>query len=90
MDDNREASRTRPVANASGLQGTLRLPTNGRLKRNASAVCKGNRMISSAIWDKSAQENISKANNIARARRASAICVPKNLRVLIYPKLHEN
>ena len=31
-------------------------------------------MISSAIWDKSARVNFSKANQIARARRASAIC----------------
>ena len=34
----------------------------------------GNHMISSAIWDKSARVNFSKANQIARARRASAIC----------------
>ena len=34
----------------------------------------GNRMISSAIWDKSARVNFSKTNKIARARRASAIC----------------
>ena len=34
----------------------------------------GNCMISSAIWDKSAQANFSKTNKIARARRASAIC----------------
>ena len=33
-----------------------------------------NHMISSAIWDKSARVNFSKANQIARARRASAIC----------------
>ena len=31
-------------------------------------------MISSAIWDKSAQLNFLKTNKIARARRASAIC----------------
>ena len=49
----------------------------------------GNHMISSAIWDKSARVNFSKANQIARARRASAICSLKNLRVLISPKLHE-
>ena len=30
-------------------------------------------MISSAIWDKSARVNFSKVNQIARARRASAI-----------------
>ena len=30
-------------------------------------------MISSAIWDKSVQVNFSKANQIARARRARAI-----------------
>ena len=30
-------------------------------------------MISSAIWDKSAQVNFSKTNQIARARRATAI-----------------
>ena len=34
----------------------------------------GNRMISSVIWDKSAQVNFLKTNKIARARRASAIC----------------
>ena len=32
-------------------------------------------MISSAIWDKSARVNFSKTNQIARARRASAICI---------------
>ena len=37
-------------------------------------ICIGNHMISSAIWDKSARVNFSKANKIARARRASAIC----------------
>ena len=37
-------------------------------------ICIGNHMISSAIWDKSARVNFSKANQIARARRASAIC----------------
>ena len=37
-------------------------------------ICIGNHMISNAIWDKSARENFSKANQIARARRASAIC----------------
>ena len=31
-------------------------------------------MISSAIWDKSARVNFSKANKVAQARRASAIC----------------
>ena len=31
-------------------------------------------MISSAIWDKLARVNFSKTNQIARARRASAIC----------------
>ena len=36
--------------------------------------CIGNHMISSAIWDKSARVNFSKTNQIARARRASAIC----------------
>ena len=36
----------------------------------------GNHMVSSAIWDKSARENFSKANQIARARRASVICIP--------------
>ena len=35
----------------------------------------GNHMISSAIWDKSARVNFSKANQIARARRARAICM---------------
>ena len=39
-----------------------------------SLVCIGNHMISSAIWDKSARVNFSKTNQIARARRASAIC----------------
>ena len=34
----------------------------------------GNHMISSAIWDKSAQVNFSKTNKIARARKASAVC----------------
>ena len=34
----------------------------------------GNHMISSAIWDKLARVNFSKTNQIARARRASAIC----------------
>ena len=34
----------------------------------------GNHMISSAIWDKSARVNFSKANQIARALRARAIC----------------
>ncbi len=36
--------------------------------------CKGNHMISSAICDKSARVKFSKANQIAQARRASAIC----------------
>ena len=40
----------------------------------SSIVRIGNHMISSAIWDKSARVNFSKANQIARARRASAIC----------------
>ena len=31
-------------------------------------------MISSAIWDKSAEVNFSKTNKIARARREIAIC----------------
>ena len=35
----------------------------------------GNHMISSTIWDKSAGVNFSKTNKIARARRASAICI---------------
>ena len=39
-----------------------------------SSICKGNHMISSAMWDKSAQVYFSKANKIARAHRASAIC----------------
>ena len=34
----------------------------------------GNHMISSAILDKSARVNFSKANQIARARKASAMC----------------
>ena len=34
-------------------------------------------MISSAIWDKSAQENVSKTNKIARARRANEIVSPR-------------
>ena len=37
-------------------------------------ICIGNHMISSAIWDKSAQANFSKTNKIARARKASEIC----------------
>ena len=32
-------------------------------------------MISDAIWDKSASENFSKANQIARTRGVSAICI---------------
>ena len=36
-------------------------------------ICIGNHMISSAIWNKKARVNFSKANKIARARRASAI-----------------
>ena len=36
-------------------------------------------MISSAIWDKSARVNFSKANQIARARRASAIWLASDL-----------
>ena len=46
-------------------------------------------MISSAIWDKSARVNFSKTNKIARARRPGAIYSLKNVRVRIYPKLHE-
>ena len=46
-------------------------------------------MILNAIWDKSAQVNFSKTNQIARVHRASAIGSLKNLQVLIYPKLHE-
>ena len=51
----------------------------------------GNRMISSAIWDKNAtQVFFSKTNKIALARQEIAICgLWKILRVLIYPKLHE-
>ena len=45
-----------------------------KLKRASKMICIGNHMISSAIWDKSARVNFSKANQIARARRASAIC----------------
>ena len=37
------------------------------------SVSVGNHMISSAIWDTSAQVNTSKAFQIARARRARAI-----------------
>ena len=45
-----------------------------------SEISIGNHMISSAIWDKSARVNFSKANNLWSL---------KNLQVLIYPKLHE-
>ena len=38
------------------------------------AICIGNHMISSAIWDKLARVHFSKTNQIAGARRASAIC----------------
>ena len=44
------------------------------IRTDHDAICIGNHMISSAIWDKSARVNFSKANQIARARRASAIC----------------
>ena len=44
------------------------------LHKVQDVVSIGNHMISSAIWDKSARVNFSKANQIARARRASAIC----------------
>ena len=37
-------------------------------------ICLGNHMILSAIWDKSAQVNFSKTNEITRAYRTSAIC----------------
>ena len=40
---------------------------------DADLIGIGNHMISSAIWDKSARVNFSKANQIARARRASGI-----------------
>ena len=40
----------------------------------AEQISMGNRVISSAIWDKSAQVNFSKTNKIARACRASAVC----------------
>ena len=36
-------------------------------------VCIGNHIISSAIWDKSAQENFSKTNQFPFALRARAI-----------------
>ena len=42
---------------------------------SACAICTGNRMIWNAIWDKSARVNFSKTNKIARACRASAICM---------------
>ena len=45
-----------------------------RQRQTEGLICIGNHMISSAIWDKSARVNFSKANQIARARRASAIC----------------
>ena len=51
-----------------------------------SKICIGNHMISSAIWDKSARVNFSKANQIAGECNLWSL---KNLRVLIYPKLHE-
>ncbi len=47
----------------------IKIWTNG-----SARICIGNHVISSAIWDKSARVNFSKANQIARARRASAIC----------------
>ena len=37
-------------------------------------TCIGNHMISSAIWDKSARLNFSRANQFAQACRVSAIC----------------
>ena len=40
----------------------------------SSIVSIGNHRISSAIWDQLARVNFSKTNQIARARRASAIC----------------
>ena len=47
----------------------------------------GSHMISSATWDKSARVIFSKTNQIARVRRATAICTVFNsLRVLTYPK----
>ena len=36
-------------------------------------ICLGNHMILSAIWNKSAEANFSKTNEITRAYRASAI-----------------
>ena len=45
------------------------------------AICKGNQMISCSIWNKYARVNFSKTNKIARAL--------KNLKALIYSKLHE-
>ena len=51
--------------NVNLAKGRLNLPMALRI---------GNHMISSAIWDKSARVNFSKANQIPRARRASAIC----------------
>ena len=66
------------------------IPERRGLSVKLRKVCIGNHMISSAIWDKLARVNISKTNQIGQARRVSAICsLLKNLRVLIYPKLHE-
>ena len=44
------------------------------LRAHCSICILSNRMISSAIWDKSAEVNFSKTNKIARARRETAIC----------------
>ena len=51
-----------------------RLVNSAGQKFQTSTISIGNHMISSTIWDKSARVNFSKANQIARARRASAIC----------------
>ena len=40
------------------------------------AICIGKCMIASTIWDKSVQVNLSKANQIAQAHSAGAICSP--------------
>ena len=50
----------------------------------ALVFCTGNHMPSSAIWDESAQGNFSKVTKLQLI-----LWSLKNLRQLIYPKLHE-
>ena len=53
----------------------LGFSTYTSLFRFSCIISIGNHMISDAIWDKSAPENFSKANQIARTRGVSAICI---------------